>query len=147
MLVYLVAVRPFTEPHISAINVYNEIVLLISFTAVLLMNVQELSDSTINNIGWALIALILISLISLWVVTAPEVYKAVREFLRRLQRKRPKSPKSLRRSKNKNSKSAANHANRLGNRISPTHRNAKDSSCKKARMKIVKTEKPRVNAP
>lgn len=76
MIVYLIALKPFVSSTLNVINVVNELILLLAFVSILLMNLIEFSDNLINIIGWFCIAGTIVSLLIAWFMTIPATFKA-----------------------------------------------------------------------
>eukprot|EP00826_Nyctotherus_ovalis_P051755 TRINITY_DN6483_c0_g2_i2.p1 TRINITY_DN6483_c0_g2~~TRINITY_DN6483_c0_g2_i2.p1 ORF type:complete len:121 (-),score=23.94 TRINITY_DN6483_c0_g2_i2:33-395(-) len=73
MLAYLLLVKPFKSDTNNVMNVYNELVIMVCFLSVLAMNLLNLAESARNIWGWILIGLVLISLLSIWATTIPDM--------------------------------------------------------------------------
>lgn len=98
MLAYLVLARPFEDVVNNGINIYNELIVFLTFLFTILMNVYEFSEVVVRSVGWVLIGLITLSLVSIWVFTLPKLIKQLLEQL--LARKKKKnSKKSSKKSK------------------------------------------------
>jgi len=75
MLLYLCIVKPFTTKMSNNLNIYNEAVVLISFLSVAILNLRYFKRIVFMNVGWFLISIILLSLISSWIIIMPTAIK------------------------------------------------------------------------
>ena len=90
MLYYLVAKKPINSSFNNMVSIFNEIITIISFVSIFIMNLIELPDIAVTTIGWVTIAAILTSLIITWISILPEVCTALWTFLKSITKKTPK---------------------------------------------------------
>jgi hypothetical protein len=81
-------VQPFDDWLNNMINVYNELVIIITFISVLMMNTMNLPEQITNLWGWILVILILLPLLSVWIITIPGIISMLCKCFKAL-----KSPK------------------------------------------------------
>jgi len=85
ILLYLSIVRPFDKLLDNILNIYNEAVVLISYSTVGILNSGHFKSSTVMNIGWFMVGLVLLSLAASWVVMLPgatkELYNTIKEYI------------------------------------------------------------------
>ena len=82
MCAWLVAIRPFRTCSNLYLNITNEISLIIIFVALFLFNIAAKSDQLMiysYEIGWALIALVLIAILQSWGFLLPIFCKAIKK--------------------------------------------------------------------
>ena len=75
--------KPFANNQLNILNMYNEFILLAVFGTALILSFNTLSPSTVTNIGWFLIALILSSLALTWVSMVPFMFGRTISYFRR----------------------------------------------------------------
>eukprot|EP00826_Nyctotherus_ovalis_P058743 TRINITY_DN8100_c0_g1_i5.p1 TRINITY_DN8100_c0_g1~~TRINITY_DN8100_c0_g1_i5.p1 ORF type:complete len:130 (-),score=8.70 TRINITY_DN8100_c0_g1_i5:62-451(-) len=66
---------PYQKSGENYINIYTEIVIVVVFVSVLVINAKEHSEESKNILGWVLIGLILVALCYLWLTSLPAVIK------------------------------------------------------------------------
>jgi len=87
MLAYIWAGMPFKGPGSNVINIYNEALLIVIFISIIFINEFPTSNETMNNVGWFLIALILISLFATWYMVIPNLIRETYENFKQCFRK------------------------------------------------------------
>eukprot|EP00826_Nyctotherus_ovalis_P043428 TRINITY_DN4573_c0_g1_i2.p1 TRINITY_DN4573_c0_g1~~TRINITY_DN4573_c0_g1_i2.p1 ORF type:complete len:132 (+),score=28.25 TRINITY_DN4573_c0_g1_i2:365-760(+) len=117
MLVYLLLAKPYEDMINNVVNVYNELVIMACFLSVLMMNVVNFNELTTSLWGWGLIALILVSLLSIWAITVPGMVSAACKFFK-LQEK----DKSTDTSHKESTKSSTKLVSDLLVKSSPAHK-------------------------
>eukprot|EP00826_Nyctotherus_ovalis_P047318 TRINITY_DN5429_c0_g1_i30.p2 TRINITY_DN5429_c0_g1~~TRINITY_DN5429_c0_g1_i30.p2 ORF type:complete len:130 (-),score=52.23 TRINITY_DN5429_c0_g1_i30:97-486(-) len=76
MLFYIIVLKPFTGNFLNRINFINELIILLSFSSILFINVKDVSDSFISITGWILVGGVIVSLIIAWCTTILPMVKA-----------------------------------------------------------------------
>eukprot|EP00826_Nyctotherus_ovalis_P058744 TRINITY_DN8100_c0_g1_i9.p1 TRINITY_DN8100_c0_g1~~TRINITY_DN8100_c0_g1_i9.p1 ORF type:complete len:127 (-),score=13.28 TRINITY_DN8100_c0_g1_i9:186-566(-) len=66
---------PYQKSGENYINIYTEIVIVVVFVSVLVINAKEHSEESKNILGWVLIGLILVALCYLWLTSLPGIIK------------------------------------------------------------------------
>ncbi len=97
----------------NTLNIYNEAILLVGFTAALLLTIFQSSDLTVECVGWALIILVSISLGITWAAMLPSaVCELVRGVARWIRRRRSRARKKPHGSSRKSGQQRRNRAER-----------------------------------
>jgi len=81
MLCYFIIIRPYEDILQNVLNAYNEIVLLSIFAGIITFNTSEFDEESVKMTGWALIGMILLSLVCTWTLTIPGMIKEFYKFL------------------------------------------------------------------
>ena len=68
-------IHPFNSKFSNAIDLYNEITMLLCFSVSLFMTRVELDSKNTSIIGWVLIGLVIISLLTAWYTTIPQAIR------------------------------------------------------------------------
>jgi len=89
----LLIVKPFEKSKDNPINSFNEIAITMTFVLVLIINNIELSEGSVNVMGWILIAPLILSLIFTWIAIVPDIVKGFKESLRKFFKKQAVSSK------------------------------------------------------
>eukprot|EP00826_Nyctotherus_ovalis_P017408 TRINITY_DN15126_c0_g1_i20.p2 TRINITY_DN15126_c0_g1~~TRINITY_DN15126_c0_g1_i20.p2 ORF type:complete len:115 (-),score=20.95 TRINITY_DN15126_c0_g1_i20:56-400(-) len=76
-------------------NIYNDVVVVITFISVLILNLKEFPEVAMNVVGWAVIILILTSLCYLWLTTLPQIAKGIYKAIYSRRRKKVKQGKQV----------------------------------------------------
>ena len=82
MSIWLLTVRPFKTFTNLYLNITNEIILIIIFAALFILNIAGPSDKIMaysNEIGWALIALVSFAILQSWGFLLPIFYSTIRK--------------------------------------------------------------------
>ena len=74
MILYFLIVNPFDGILFNILYIFNELILLISFVTILIINEITIEESVMDSIGIFLISLILISLGVVWGLLVRSIY-------------------------------------------------------------------------
>ncbi len=95
-MAFLLACWPFDTRTNNYLNMYNEFVLLGAFGTSFVLSAHEFSEPVVNAVGWALIALVILSLAAIWCIMMPPLAKSVVSTVAGCFQaaKKPEEPKS-----------------------------------------------------
>jgi hypothetical protein len=89
MLLYLIICKPFASASNNILNIINEIILLSVFASLLGIDYASIATNTIFDLGWCLVALVLLSLLTTWVLLLPSIAKEALKFFTSLCSRAP----------------------------------------------------------
>ena len=80
----MLIIKPFEKSKDNPINSFNEMTITMTFAFVLIISNIELSEDSVNIMGWILTLPLVLSLIFTWIAIVPEVVKGLKKSLTKL---------------------------------------------------------------
>ena len=87
MLLYLVKIKPFIDTNENRLNIVNEVLILIMFSLILVINLYETSKEITELVGYVMVILVAIDFLICWGFMIYGIIKSIVKVVR-LRRKR-----------------------------------------------------------
>ncbi len=89
MFFYMLICRPIKESTDNWLNIYNEVLIMLTFIALFIINTSDFGYLNISYFGWVLIVLTMISFAATWALMLPGIVKSIWQTVSGLFRKSP----------------------------------------------------------
>ena len=81
---YAITVRPYEYWQANALYIYNEMVFILTFGILLIVNIWDFDDVAQSSLGWIIIGIVLLSLALTWITLFPPIVEAAYRQIREL---------------------------------------------------------------
>ena len=81
-MIYIIKIKPYKDLYENILNIYNESVLIISYTTAITITLYETPSEILIIIGWVLIVLVGVSLIITWSMLGPGIAKEIYKYIK-----------------------------------------------------------------